>query len=101
MGFSEIQFSAFSRRAVSLTSADLPVLHDVLHATPTAELEPSTKDYVQSDEADMGMSYEELSRFGYLRKIQNCGPVSMFRHLVHEWFVRIRPFELIFFAGII
>jgi NH3-dependent NAD+ synthetase len=29
-----------------------------LDATPTAELEPITENYVQADEADMGMSYE-------------------------------------------
>jgi NAD+ synthase (glutamine-hydrolysing) len=40
------------------------VLSSVVHATPTAELEPITEDYVQSDEADMGMSYEELGVFG-------------------------------------
>jgi hypothetical protein len=28
----------------------MPVLDKFLHATPTAELEPITKDYVQSDE---------------------------------------------------
>lgn len=35
---------------------------------PTAELEPLREDYVQSDEADMGMTYEELSVYGRLRK---------------------------------
>ena len=33
---------------------------------------------VQLDEADMGMTYAELSLFGRLRKIMRCGPVSMF-----------------------
>lgn len=47
------------------TEFDLPILKDFLTATPTAELEPITKDYVQSDEADMGMTYDELSDFGY------------------------------------
>ena len=31
------------------------------------------------------MTYEELSRFGILRKIYRCGPVSMFEKLVYEW----------------
>ena len=35
---------------------DLPILKDFIEATPTAELEPITKDYVQSDEIDMGMT---------------------------------------------
>lgn len=63
----------------------LPILHKFLEATPTAELEPITEDYVQSDEIDMGMSYSELSRFGKLRKVENCGPESMFVKLYHEW----------------
>ena len=109
----------------------------VLKATPTAELEPITSNYVQSDEVcththththtrarahththththerapththththtrarahtythththtqeDMGMTYEELSVFGRLRKVYLCGPYSMFTKLVHMW----------------
>jgi NAD+ synthase (glutamine-hydrolysing) len=60
-------------------------LHEVLAAKPTAELEPITESYTQEDEADMGLTYEELSRFGRLRKIHRCGPLSMFEKLVHEW----------------
>lgn len=67
------------------TSFDIPILDDFLTATPTAELEPITKDYVQSDEIDMGMTYDELSRFGRLRKVDKCGPYSMFIKLYHEW----------------
>jgi NAD+ synthase (glutamine-hydrolysing) len=39
----------------------------------------------QLDEDDMGMTYEELSLFGRLRKINYCGPVSMFRNLTAVW----------------
>jgi NAD+ synthase (glutamine-hydrolysing) len=60
-------------------------LLEVLEAPPTAELEPITESYVQGDEADLRMTYEELSRFGRLRKIHRCGPVSMFEKLVHGW----------------
>ncbi len=60
-------------------------LIEVVEAPPTAELEPITETYTQEDEADMGMTYDELSRFGRLRKIDRCGPVSMFEKLVHEW----------------
>ncbi|OBA20806.1 glutamine-dependent NAD(+) synthetase with GAT domain-containing protein [Metschnikowia bicuspidata var. bicuspidata NRRL YB-4993] len=63
----------------------LPILREFLDATPTAELEPITEDYVQSDEVDMGMSYAELSVFGRLRKVDKCGPESMFVKLYHEW----------------
>lgn len=64
---------------------DLPVLQDFLNATPTAELEPITKEYVQSDEADMGLTYDELSTFGILRKELKLGPYYMFQKLVHDW----------------
>lgn len=60
-------------------------LLDVVEAVPTAELEPITATYSQRDEADMGMTYEELSRFGRLRKIDRCGPLSMFEKLAVEW----------------
>merc|ERR1712070_790149 len=33
----------------------------------------------------MGMTYDELGWFGRLRKLQRCGPVSMYRKLVTEW----------------
>jgi len=52
---------------------------------PTAELEPITETYVQADEADMGMTYEELSMFGRLRKVDKCGPYGMLTKLVQEW----------------
>ncbi|KAF5021846.1 hypothetical protein F66182_6103 [Fusarium sp. NRRL 66182] len=64
---------------------DMPVLEEFIHATPTAELEPITADYVQSDEVDMGMTYDELSRFGRLRKESKLGPYGMFLRLVEEW----------------
>ncbi|ROT43738.1 glutamine-dependent NAD(+) synthetase [Sodiomyces alkalinus F11] len=64
---------------------DMPILEDFIHATPTAELEPITADYVQSDEVDMGMSYQQLSRFGYLRKVNRLGPYGMFLRLLEEW----------------
>lgn len=64
---------------------DLPILKDFLDATPTAELEPISEDYVQSDEVDMGMSYAELSVFGRLRKVSKLGVWGMFSRLVPEW----------------
>jgi len=64
---------------------NMPALKSVVEAAPTAELEPITEKYIQTDEADMGMTYEELSIFGRLRKINRCGPVSMFEHLVQQW----------------
>ncbi|CAK7234040.1 glutamine-dependent NAD(+) synthetase [Sporothrix bragantina] len=63
----------------------LPILGEFLSAVPTAELEPITGDYVQSDEADMGMTYDDLSTFGVLRKEMKLGPYYMFQKLVHDW----------------
>ena len=64
---------------------EYPSLGDILEAPPTAELEPITETYTQTDEDDMGMTYAELSRFGQLRKVHRCGPVSMFEKLAQEW----------------
>ncbi|KAA1469135.1 glutamine-dependent NAD synthetase with GAT domain-containing protein [Dentipellis sp. KUC8613] len=73
---------------------DLPVLESFLDAVPTAELEPITETYVQADEADMGMTYDELSVFGRLRKVEKCGPYSMFTKLVHEWGSFLSPTQI-------
>lgn len=40
---------------------------------------------VQTDEQDMGMTYDELSQYGKLRKVEGCGPYSMFCKLIHLW----------------
>lgn len=60
-------------------------LKGVVDAPPSAELEPIEDDYVQTDEQDMGMTYDDLSWFGRLRKLQHCGPLSMFRKLCSTW----------------
>jgi NAD+ synthase (glutamine-hydrolysing) len=67
------------------TNFNLPILQDFLTAVPTAELEPILATYVQSDEADMGMTYEELSVFGRLRKVSKLGPWGMYEKLLHLW----------------
>lgn len=67
------------------TAFDLPILKEFLDATPTAELEPITENYTQSDEVDMGMTYAELSIFGRLRKVSKLGPWGMYERLVHAW----------------
>ncbi|THH10944.1 hypothetical protein EW146_g8214 [Bondarzewia mesenterica] len=68
---------------------DLPILTSFLDAIPTAELEPITETY-----ADMGMTYDELSMFGKLRKVEKCGPYSMFTKLVHEWGSFLSPTQI-------
>jgi NH3-dependent NAD+ synthetase len=91
-GISKTDLKAFIRW--STTHLELPILDDFIHATPTAELEPITGDYVQSDEADMGMTYDELSVFGRLRKVQKLGPWGMWERLVHDWRDRLGPREV-------
>jgi len=58
----------------------------ILGAQPTAELEPLKDGQIQqTDEEDMGLTYEELSIFGRLRKMQKCGPYTMFTKLLCDW----------------
>ncbi|KAJ8058664.1 hypothetical protein OCU04_012838 [Sclerotinia nivalis] len=76
------------------TEFEMPLLQDFIDAPPTAELEPITEDYVQSDEADMGMSYNELSIYGRLRKVDKLGPYGMWTKLLHEWGHVLSPREI-------
>ncbi|KAK3764033.1 hypothetical protein RRG08_011404 [Elysia crispata] len=59
-------------------------LEKIYQAPPTAELEPLEEGRIaQTDEEDMGMTYDELSVYGKLRKQNFCGPYSMFCKLLH------------------
>ncbi|KAH9844511.1 Glutamine-dependent NAD(+) synthetase [Teratosphaeria destructans] len=83
----------------SETHLSLPILQEFLDAVPTAELEPIVEAdtttgkaaYVQSDEADMGFTYDELSIFGRLRKQFKLGPVGAFERLVVDWSDHMDP----------
>ncbi|RKP05405.1 hypothetical protein THASP1DRAFT_35345 [Thamnocephalis sphaerospora] len=67
-------------------SFGLGILQEFVEATPSAELIPLASGVrEQSDEEEMGMTYEELSIFGRLRKLERCGPFSMFSKLTHLW----------------
>ncbi|XP_067105052.1 glutamine-dependent NAD(+) synthetase isoform X1 [Osmerus mordax] len=73
----------------------LTSLRSILAAPPTAELEPLLDGQVsQTDEADMGMTYSELSVIGRLRKISKCGPYSMFCKLIHTWKEAFSPLQV-------
>ncbi|KAF8380004.1 hypothetical protein HHK36_027473 [Tetracentron sinense] len=76
------------------THLGYPSLAEIEAAPPTAELEPIRSNYNQLDEVDMGMTYEELSVYGRLRKIFRCGPVSMFQNLCYKWGGRLTPSEV-------
>lgn len=82
-GVSKVDLRRFLRWAAA--NRGYTALSDVVDAPPSAELEPITETHAQRDEVDMGMTYEELSRFGRLRKVHRCGPLSMFEKLVLEW----------------
>jgi len=62
-----------------------PTLFKILAAAPTAELQPLEGQKPQTDEEDMGMTYEELREYSRLRKVERMGPVSMFEQLVQTW----------------
>ncbi|KAJ2743790.1 glutamine-dependent NAD(+) synthetase [Coemansia sp. BCRC 34301] len=71
--------------AYAQSHMDLPALGRFLDAVPSAELVPVLDGRIQSDEEEMGMTYDELGVFGRLRKIKKCGPYSMFTQLLHTW----------------
>ncbi|TQS37166.1 hypothetical protein Golomagni_02368 [Golovinomyces magnicellulatus] len=76
------------------TNFSLPILTDFISATPTAELEPTTKDYVQADEDQMGFTYVELGVMGRLRKIAKCGPWAMYEKLLFLWNDSYTPIQI-------
>ncbi|RKO92712.1 hypothetical protein BDK51DRAFT_22557 [Blyttiomyces helicus] len=91
-GISKTDLRKFIRYAE--TEFELPILREFLDAPPTAELEPITKDYIQTDEVDMGMTYDQLSVYGYLRKVAKCGPFGMFTKLWNDWGHELSPTEV-------
>ncbi|EFJ27546.1 hypothetical protein SELMODRAFT_95570 [Selaginella moellendorffii] len=82
-GISKRDLRAFLRWGAQ--KLGFPVLAQVEAAPPTAELEPSSDGYKQTDEEDMGMTYDELNSFSRLRKVDRLGPVAMFQRLCQEW----------------
>ncbi|KAJ4374480.1 hypothetical protein N0V86_007349 [Didymella sp. IMI 355093] len=67
------------------TAFSLPILGEFLDAPPTGELEPRRSSRVESDEKDMGMTYEEIFAMAKLRKVECMGPVAMFERLLVDW----------------
>ena len=63
-----------------------PFLLSIIASVPTAELRPlKGGEIVQTDEAEIGLTYDELSTFGRLRRPGCSGPLQMFRELAREW----------------
>ncbi|KAM3082282.1 glutamine-dependent NAD(+) synthetase [Clarireedia jacksonii] len=80
-GISKTDLKRFILWASKPETFGLGLLHEFLDAPPTAELEPLTDTYVQADEVDMGMTYDELSVYGRLCKINKLGIYSMWEKL--------------------
>ncbi|KAL8272104.1 hypothetical protein Esti_003947 [Eimeria stiedai] len=56
---------------------------EIMEQRPSAELRPGESgESTQDDERDMGLSYGDLSLFGFLRRGLRCGPFSMLRQLL-------------------
>jgi NAD+ synthase (glutamine-hydrolysing) len=77
-----------------MSETKFPSLKEILKASPTAELEPITDSHQQTDEEDMGLTYDELSDIGRLRKVQLCGPYNMFIKLLDLWGEEYTPTQV-------
>ncbi|KAF2628166.1 glutamine-dependent NAD(+) synthetase [Macroventuria anomochaeta] len=90
-GTSNLDIRRFSRWAQ--TAFSLPIFDEFPDAPPTSELEPRRSYRVESDEKDMGMTYEEIFVMAKLRKEERMGPVTMFERLLVDWHDRKSPQE--------
>ncbi|KFG61547.1 putative glutamine-dependent NAD(+) synthetase protein [Toxoplasma gondii RUB] len=88
---SKIDLKSFLRWAAQPENLGLPALRAVVDMPPTAELRPVDEGKQQTDEEEMGMTYEELGWFGRLRKASRCGPFSMLKRLLDAWRDRYSP----------
>ena len=77
----------------------LTSLKSIYDAPPTAELIPldQSGNVEQLDEVEMGMTYDELSIYGKLRKQSCCGPYSMFCKLLQSWSDQLSPRQVVYF----
>lgn len=91
-GTSKLDIRRFIRWAQNAFS--LPILGEFLDAPPTGELEPRRSYRVESDEKDMGMTYEEIFTMAKLRKEEHMGPVAMFERLLVDWRENKNPQEI-------
>ncbi|KID87764.1 glutamine-dependent NAD(+) synthetase [Metarhizium guizhouense ARSEF 977] len=65
---------------------DMPIITEFLEARPSAELLPlSAGEQDDESESEMGFTYDELSTFGILRKVEKLGPWSCYLRLLVEW----------------
>jgi len=78
----------------AMVTWNLPSLDGFLNAVPSAELIPLQEGRVQTDEEEMGLTYEQLSKFGKLRKIDKLGPWSTYLRLLSDWGDTKTPSEI-------
>jgi NAD+ synthase (glutamine-hydrolysing) len=90
-GISKADLKRFLLWAAADDTLALPSLAAIVAAPPSAELEPLTDTHTQTDEEDMGFTYDELGMFGRLRKLDLCGPVSMYERLRYTWAATLSP----------
>ena len=74
----KLVFNDFLRKMAEMLDREAGVNNLALRPLSGGEIE-------QTDEVDMGMTYEELGIYGRLRKMEKCGPVSMFQRLLGRW----------------
>jgi NAD+ synthase (glutamine-hydrolysing) len=85
-GISKLDLRAFLEWGARADTLDYPSLKAIAEAKATPELIPIAAGGArQVSEEDMGFSFEELGAFGRLRKLQACGPVSMYVQLRVIW----------------
>jgi NAD+ synthase (glutamine-hydrolysing) len=83
---SKVRLRKFLEYCHNNPKINIKSLKDVLKLQPSAELRPSEQGKkMQTDEDDLGMTFEELSLMGQLRKDFKCGPFSMFDKLRSLW----------------
>lgn len=70
---------------------EVTALDDIVNATPTAELTPH--DTKQSDEKDIGLTFEEIKQMNLLRKIKVSGIVSTYEGMC-KFFPDMDPEEV-------
>lgn len=87
---SEADLSAFLRYAKE--EFNIPCLKEISQEN-TGSMQKSLSSG-GIEETKTSLTFEEVSLYGKLRLVARCGPVSMFRKLLHLWKNSYSPFEI-------
>ncbi|KAL8437571.1 hypothetical protein Efla_000434 [Eimeria flavescens] len=72
-----------------------PVFAEILSQPPSAELRPRRAgEEQQTDEQEMGLTYEQLSLFGDMRRSLRCGPLTLLRGLLLQPALNFSPIDI-------